>query len=149
MRSTEYQCAPAHALALRAGFSLVEALVAVAILGIMGAIAIPVFGRIAEVSRQEVADNVATRINGVLITHRLTSTDPVLAANHSGTADETAMMTHLRTRDDAVPGSPLLSGTGWPSVPSSDNKVPRLRWNGRFFEAIPEGTDGVGLKIRQ
>jgi prepilin-type N-terminal cleavage/methylation domain-containing protein len=128
-------------------FSLPEALIAVAIVGIMSGIAVPVITKMSENSRREVADNVVARLNGVLTAHRECSTDILVDADVTGAADEAAVMTILKTRDEAVPGSPLLTGSNWPNVASSDIKRPRLFWNGRFFEVIPEGTTGTGLLI--
>jgi prepilin-type N-terminal cleavage/methylation domain-containing protein len=130
------------------GFSLVEILVTIALIAILTAIAIPVITRVPEASRQEVAENMVARINAVVTIHRQTNVDFVCDANNSDTSDEAAVMNLLMTRDEAVPGSPLLSGGNWPSVGTSDNTYPRMRWNGRFFELIPVGADGNGLRMR-
>jgi prepilin-type N-terminal cleavage/methylation domain-containing protein len=128
-------------------FSLPEALIAVAIIGIVASIAVPMITRMPEASRQEVAENIVARLNGALTAHRQCSSDILVDAEVTGAADESTVMNILLTRDDAVPGSPLLSGAGWPSVASSDPKQPRLFWNGRFFEVIAEGNEGTGLRL--
>lgn len=125
-----------------------EVIVSIAIIGILTAIAIPVMSNIRRNSQAEVAGNIAARINGALSVHTQTGVPFVVNANNSSTADEATVMSMLTTRDEAIPGSPLLQGAGWPSTASSNSSTFRLRWDGRFFQVVPAGQAGLGLLIK-
>jgi prepilin-type N-terminal cleavage/methylation domain-containing protein len=131
----------------RRGLSLLEVLISIGVIGILSAIAIPVISGTDKVARDEVANQIVTGINRALSTYRQCGSEITINANNSSAADETSVMSLLTTADSGIVGSPFLVGTSWPSVASSDNQIYRVQWNGRFFVAVPPGTNGTGLRV--
>ena len=130
-----------------AGFSLVEILVTVGIIGILAGIAIATITRTDSTARAEVANSIVTTMNRAVTGYRQCGSEVTISANADASADESSVMTLLTVYDAGVVGTPFLRGVGWPSAGTTDIKTYRAKWNGRFFEVVPAGTAGTGLKI--
>ena len=139
----------APAAASRHGFSLMEVLVSIGVIGILSAIAIPAISRTDKVARDEAANQIVTGINRAISTYRQCGSEITINANASSGADESSVMALLTTADSGVVGSPFLVGTSWPSAESTDNQTYRVQWNGRFFVVVPPGTSGTGLRVNK
>jgi prepilin-type N-terminal cleavage/methylation domain-containing protein len=130
-----------------AGFSMTEMLVSIAIVGVLASIAIASISHTNAAARGEAANNVATSINRAVTAYRQCGSEITISANAGASADEQSVMSLLTTHDAGVFGSPFLRGGNWPATGSNDPATYRLLWNGQFFEVLPAGTAGTGLKI--
>jgi len=137
-----------HPAAARSrAFSFTEVLVTIAIIGIMTAIAIPSITRTDQAAKAEVANQIVTSINRAISAYRQCASEITLNANSDTGEDEASIMALLTVADSGVVGSPFLHGPKWPHAESADDATYRVRWNGRFFEVLPPGTAGTGLKV--
>lgn len=135
--------------AKRRGFSMMEALVSVGMIGLVSAIAIPVISRTDKVARDEAANQVVTGINRAVSAYRQCGSEITINANGSSGADEASVMALLTTADAGVIGSPFLVGPAWPGLESNDPQTYRVQWNGRFFVVVPPGSNGTGLHVNR
>jgi prepilin-type N-terminal cleavage/methylation domain-containing protein len=133
------------------GFSLPEIMVTIAIVGIMASIAISQVVRTDTAARSGVANTIVTTMNRAVTAYRQCGSEVTISANADASADEASVMSLLTSYDPGVVGTPFLkAGMGdWPSVGTTTTTTYRARWNGRFFEVIPAGTAGTGLKINK
>ena len=130
-----------------AGFSLVEVLVTIGVIGILAAVSISTISRTDSTARAEVANSIVTSINRAISGYRQCGSEITTSANADASADEASVMALLTVYDSGVVGTPFLKGEYWPSVGTTATTTYRARWNGRFFEVVPAGTAGTGLKI--
>ena len=140
------QFQPNHKAVRQGGFSLVELLVTVAVLGILSGVMISSFSNVKENSSDIIATEVMETSNlGVKkfnqIAYKLTT-----AADPDSSADELAVMALLQTRDVTIPGSPFVR-PNWNPVGSSSSEDYRIQWTGRLFELLKPGVAGHGLKV--
>jgi len=130
------------------GFSLVELIVTVGVLGIITGIAITYYGGTLDSSKRVVAKEMAETLNLGLKKHAQVNYAFNLAANDSSADDETAIVRSLQFHHptDLVPGAPFVR-PNWHPVASNSAEEFRLRWNGRIFLVVEPGTAGTGLKV--
>jgi prepilin-type N-terminal cleavage/methylation domain-containing protein len=139
---------------LRRAFSLVEMVVTVAVIGIVAAIAIPIYSNVTERSQIAVVEDHVELLNRSLGNFSQSCWKIPTAANNSDTADEFLVLRSLQytfpqSASDPIgkPGSPYFSPNYDPSASSSTNEH-RIRWNGRSFEVLPRGQAGSGILFR-
>jgi len=139
---------------LRRAFSLTELVVTVAVIGIVAAIAIPIYSNVTERSQIAVAEDHVELLNRSLGNFTQACWKIPTVANNSATADEFLVLrslqhTFVKSASDPLgkPGSPFLSPSYDPSASSSTDEY-RIRWNGRSFEVVPRGQAGSGLLFR-
>ena len=130
----------------RTAFSLFEVLVCLAIIGVLTAVAIPVVGKLIPDTRAQMADAMVQNLNRAAATFKQSIGPISTAASVPGSTAEEKAVYWLVTRDPAVPGSPYFQGN-YPKVVTDDVKNFRVKWNGQFFQVIPAGTAGSGLRI--
>jgi len=132
-----------------AGFTLVELVTTIAILGILSALAIQSYSNVQESARESVARDTAAILNRALLHFNQANWDIVLDAVPGSTSDELAVLRTLQWRDpdpaQATPGSPYMPVKFKDAVSSSEDDY-RIRWNGNTFELLGPGTAGSGLK---
>ena len=129
------------------GISLIELLIAVAVVGIMAGIGIAVMGNVISTSASQTAERNLNYLNGAVVAFNQASWELVFDAD-SGTSDESAIFNSLRYRDAAnpSPGSPYLPATTV-FVASSSTSDYRATWNGRMFEIAMPGASGTGINL--
>ena len=130
----------------KAGYSLVELIVTVAVLGILSGIMMRVFVNVKSSSSDIIANEVMETVNlGVKkfdqVGYKITTT-----ADANSTVNEEAIVALLQTRDVTIPGSPFVQ-PDWDPTGSDDAADYRIRWAGRTFELLKPGTAGHGLRV--
>ena len=133
------------------GMSLIEALVTITIVGVLSAIAIPIYGGVREKAVGQVGVENLDWLNQAVMHHNnlvgIVSDSAVAdsASDEQGVVD---LLTEVRPPDPLVPGGyPFLRPT--PTLLESDNEsVPRYSWDGSYFVMIPAGEEGTGVVIR-
>lgn len=131
----------------RSGFSLMEVVVVIAIIGVMGAIAVPIMSNQLASASQRTASRNLNLLNAAVIAFNQGNWELVLAST-GGSSDELAIFDSLRFRDavNPTPGSPYLPPNATFNASSSASTY-RAVWNGRQFELVPLGTAGTGLDL--
>lgn len=130
-----------------AGFSLMEVVVVIAIIGVMGAIAVPIMSNQLAAASQRTASRNLNLLNAAVIAFNQGNWELVLT-NTSGSTDELAIFDSLRFRDavNPTPGSPYLPPNATFNA-SSATSTYRAVWNGRMFELVSLGASGTGLDL--
>ena len=132
-----------------AAFSLAEIVVVVAIIGVLSAVAIPVYSNLHSASEKAVANDHVEALNRAVTNFSHTCWKFPTAANASSTDDEFAVIRSLQYKFPAnklKPGSPFFDPSYDPKS-SSNSSYLRIRWNGKGFELLDRGQAGTGLRF--
>lgn len=142
----------------RAAFSLPEIMVSVAVIGILAGIAIPILSGVQKGARAETARAIVAQMNRAVMAYgqsevAISGSGPEWAKTtipplEDKADDEKKVMTLLTERQEGVVGSPFLQKPGMPAEESPNTQDFRARWNGAYFEVVPPGAEGTGLRIR-
>ena len=130
------------------GFSLLEGVATIAILGIITGIAIKVYGGVLGKSEERVALTHVERLNQGLSDYEQLNwrikRDPI----DDSIVDETEVLESLQYRSAAnpAPGSPYIR-PDWHPVESADTTTYRIEWKGRHFSLLEPGEAGTGFLI--
>ena len=125
-------------------FSLPELLIVIATIGILAAIGIQSYRGIHAATRESVARDNLALLNRAVLHYGQTVSDVTVTPTSGSAADELAILSTLKTRDPAIPGSPYLEINFRDTVASGSDTY-RIQWNGRAFELLMPGTTGTGL----
>jgi prepilin-type N-terminal cleavage/methylation domain-containing protein len=132
----------------RRGFSLVEMLIVVAILGIISAVTIPGFQSSYKASQAAMARNLVETLNTAVYKFNEGNYELILTADPTTANDEMAILRTLQYRSPVNPvvGTPYLPPR-WNPVTSSSTSDYRAQWTGTLFKLLLPGTTGFGLKL--
>ena len=133
----------------REAFTLVELVVTVAIMGVLAAIAIPIYSNVRDASEHALADDHVESLNRAVTTFSQNCWKLPTAAVASSNTDEIAVLRSLQYQFPAsslIPGSPFFDPTYNPPS-SSNSSFLRIRWNGKSFELLDIGAAGTGLRF--
>ena len=128
---------------------MVELMVSIATLGILSAIAIPIYSGTHTNATTQATTTTLDWLNDAVVLHNLTS-GLVLANAADGTSggDEAGVISELIKEKPAgsaaVVGYPFLRPT--PVVVETDDiNLARYNWDGEFFTVLRPGTSGTGI----
>jgi prepilin-type N-terminal cleavage/methylation domain-containing protein len=132
----------------RRGLSLSEMLTVVSILGVLAAIAVPIYSNTFANSESAIAGNTLETLNAAVHSFNEINYELVLNTADSGGQNELAILHTLQYRSSTNPsfGSPYMTPTWSPTV-SSSTKDFRLVWKGTLYTLVSPGTSGTGLKV--
>lgn len=131
---------------LSRAFSLVELMVCISLIGVFSGLAVTQFGQVTPAARQTAGTDTMNLLNRAVLHYGQINANIAVSPVEGSTDDELAVLALLKVRDAAVPGSPYVSADFSTDVSDEINTV-RARWNGKFFQLIPEGVAGTGLEI--
>lgn len=134
-------------LRVNAAFSLPEALVVIAVIGVLAAIGIPSIAGLIPSSKKSTAERNLNLINGAVNQFANTFWDITESAG-GNTAEEVEILRSLQyqSTNNPVPGTPFLD-PGLSLVATSDTSTYRAYWNGTFFRMYPAGVSGSGIDL--
>ena len=136
----------------RAGFSLVEIVAVVAILGILASVGIGVYGKITTGAQSNVAINLTETLNGATRKYSHANWDLQLTAVNDSTNDEFRILRTLQWRepdgasDELIPKGPFMP-PDWNPTASSSTDDYRIQWTGSLWKLLYPGDTGAGLKV--
>lgn len=133
------------------GFSLVEVITTVAVIGIIAAIAIPSVGTVVEGSRRGVAENVVQTLNKATRQFGHSQWDLRSTPSPASGDDEVLILRTLQWRDPGAtgelnPAGPFMK-TDWNPTTSASVTDYRVEWTGSSWHLREPGEPGSGLKI--
>lgn len=134
------------------GFSLVEIVIVITIIGILSSVGIGVFGKITDGARSGVATNLAETLNQATRKFSHANWDLHLAPDNSGADDEFRILRTLQWRapdnasDELLPKGPFMR-PDWNPVASDSTDDFRLQWTGTLWKLLTPGVAGSGLKV--
>jgi len=126
----------------RRAFSLPEALIVIAVIGIMAAIGIPVISGLIPSSESAIAQRNLNLLNGAVHNFKQSYWEIPSASTDQN------IFRSLQFRDpvNPLPGTPFLPATARFSASSSDQTY-RASWNGTVFRLYPKGAGGSGFDL--
>ena len=132
----------------RRGLTLAEMITVVGVLGVMAAVAVPIYSNTFGNSEAAIAGNTLETLNAAVHSFNEVNYELVLTGANTGGQNELAILHTLQYRSTTNPtfGSPYMDPNWCPTV-SSSTKDFRLVWNGTLFTMVSPGTSGTGLKV--
>ena len=134
--------------ARRTGFTFAELMVTLSIMGVLAAVAIPVYSNITKSSKEKLAVDHMESLNRAVAKFSQNCWKLPTPANNAATTDEFLVLRSLQYKfpvSNLKVGSPYFDPRYNPSTSSSTNDL-RIRWNGTSFELLTTGTAGTGLR---
>lgn len=138
----------------KSGFSLVEMIVVIAVLGIIAGIAVSSFGGLLEKSSDGVAGNVVSTLNKATREYSHSNADLIYEAFAASAADELIVLRALQYKSpsDSIglnelnPKGPFMR-PDWQPTTSNLNSDYRITWTGSAWKLLKPGVTGTGLKL--
>jgi type II secretory pathway pseudopilin PulG len=133
----------------RSGFSLVEVVIMVAIMGIMAALGVVAFGKVTKASRQTIAQNLVETLNNATKEFGHAQYPLVSDEENTDVDDELHILRTLQWKDPSIElgvAGPFMRGDWIPGTSSSTDDY-RAVWSGSFWRVARPGEAGSGLKI--
>jgi prepilin-type N-terminal cleavage/methylation domain-containing protein len=132
----------------RRGMSLTEVLTVVSIIGILAAVAVPIYSSTFGNSQSTVAENTLETLNAAVHSFNEINYELVLTTADTNGQNEMAILQTLQYRSptNPSPSSPYMDPAWSPTISSSTSDY-RLVWQGTLFTLVSPGTSGTGLKV--
>jgi prepilin-type N-terminal cleavage/methylation domain-containing protein len=134
----------------RSAFSLAEIVVTIAIMGLLMAVAIPIYSNLRDASERAIARDHVEALNRAVTNFSHGCWKFPTPANASSTDDEYAVLRSVQYKFPLASkkvGSPFFDPKYDPQ-PSSNSHHLRIRWNGKTFDLLEIGTTGTGLRFQ-
>lgn len=136
------------------GFSLVEVVTTVAVLGIIGAIALSTYGDITRRSKDTIARNLVETLNKATRNFSHSNWEIRLAASPNSSGDEMLILRSLQWREpDGTANQKEIFYKGpymrpdWSPAASSSADDWRIQWTGSMWKLLKPGDAGAGLLV--
>ncbi len=130
------------------GFSLVEMIVTIAVLGVLASVGVMSLTSVSASSKAVVARNLVETLNTGI--HRFNESNYELYYNplSFSAQDEMVVLRTMQYRDPNHPaiGSPYVRPDFNPTTTNSTTEY-RVMWTGTLYKLLPPGTAGYGLKV--
>jgi len=139
---------PDHAVAA-GGFSLVEVIIVVAIIGVLSGIGLTVVGKVTDASRRTIAANLTETLNNATKEFDHAQYSIVSSGENGDALDELHILQTLQWRDPGITigvAGPFMR-TDWNPATSDNTEDYRIVWAGTFWKLVEPGNSGVGLKV--
>ena len=131
------------------GFSLVELIVIVAIVGVLSSLAIPMIGKVTDASKESIAQNLVETLNNA--TKEFGHAQyPILTNGENNDSDDEELILHtLQWKDPGIPfgiAGPFMK-LDWIPATSNVTSDYRIVWSGSYWKLVKPGEAGAGLKV--
>lgn len=130
------------------GFSLLEAVVMVAVIGILASISVKSVGKITKASKETVAQNLVETLNNATKEFGHAQYKIVSNGEDNSSDDEVAILRTLQWKDPSIElgvAGPFMRN--YVPAPSSSSDDYRVVWAGSFWKMARPGESGHGLKV--
>ena len=131
------------------GFSLVEAIVIIAIVGILSALAVPMVTRVKTGSEETIGENLVATLNNATREFDHAQYRLYTDGEDNTSDDEVHILQTLQWTDPDIEfgvAGPFMR-PDWAPGTSDDIEDYRIVWAGSFWKLVEPGTAGVGLKV--
>ncbi|MDF1825646.1 MAG: type II secretion system protein [Verrucomicrobiales bacterium] len=139
------------ALSNRSAFSLLEAIITIAVIGILASIGVPAIGNVVEGSRRGVSENVVQTLNKATREFSHSQYDLRTTPVPSSSGDEMLMLRTLQWRDPDLSGELNPKGpfmrSDWNPTGSTSDEHYRAEWTGSTWRLLEPGDEGAGIRI--
>lgn len=136
------------------GFSLVEAVTTIAVMGVLAAIGIATFGDISSRSKDTIAQNLTETLNHATRNFSHANWDMRFNAVATSSGDEMMVLRSLQWREpDGFANQKEIYYKGpymradWNPATSSSTDDWRIQWTGSSWKLLKKGTVGAGIKV--
>ncbi len=133
----------------KSGFSLVEVVVSIAVMGVIASVAVVAIGRVTTASREAVAQNVVAKLNNATKEFGHAQWELYSGVEDNSADDERHLLQTLQWQDPSIEigvAGPFMR-TDW--IPQSSDQPDdyRIIWTGSYWRLAVPGENGVGLKV--
>ncbi|MDF1812550.1 MAG: type II secretion system protein [Verrucomicrobiales bacterium] len=131
------------------GFSLVEVIVMITVVGILSAIAVSQVGKITDASKKTVAQNLVETLNNATKEFGHAQYKLVSNGENEDATDEMQILRTLQWKDPDIElgvAGPFMRGDWSPSTSSNTDDY-RIVWAGSFWKLAVPGAAGSGIKV--
>ncbi|MCB1086139.1 MAG: type II secretion system protein [Verrucomicrobiae bacterium] len=136
------------------GFTLAEAIITIAVLGIIAAIGVSAFGDITSKSKDTIAQNLVETLNQATRNFSHANWDMRFTASANSSGDEMMVLRSLQWREpDGTANQKEIFYKGpymradWNPDTSSDTADWRIQWTGSSWKLLKPDVAGAGLKV--
>lgn len=133
----------------RQGFSLVEVIVMIAVIGVLSAVAVSSVGRVTEASKKTVAQNLVETLNNATKEFGHAQYKLISNGENSDSTDEVQILRTLQWKDPGIElgvAGPFMRGD-WIPATSDSTEDYRCVWAGSYWKLARPGEAGSGLKV--
>lgn len=131
------------------GFSLVEVIVTIAVMGILSALGMAAYGNITKASKETIAQNLVETLNNATKEFGHAQYSLLSDGENASADDEQHILQTLQWQDPSIElgvAGPFMRPNWIPTTSDSDEEY-RAVWAGSFWKLARPGESGVGLQI--
>jgi len=131
------------------GFSMVEILVVVAIIGILSSLSVMTVKNVTEASKDTIAQNLVETLNNAVKEFGHAQYELVNLGENTDSNDEKLILETLQWKDPGIElgvAGPFMR-PDWKPTASNDTDDYRLVWSGSYWKMVKPGIAGAGLRV--